>query len=98
MKRVAVWINTESGCNAAEGEYSLFLAQISEPLDLSAVGGNDDISLIRECIADDLDFSLLPEDGQTEIWLQESGEWEDVFWHKYYVIESVNVLDDHDDN
>jgi len=25
--------------------------------------------------------------------LKESGEWEDVFWHKYYVIEKIYKLE-----
>ena len=88
-----VAINTESGCNPMEGEYSLCLTGFIGALVLNAVGGVDDISLICEAIDEHVDWSELPKEGCTEITLRESGEWEDVFWHKYYVIERINVME-----
>jgi hypothetical protein len=93
LNYISVFLNTESGCNAFEGEYSLYLASFMGELDISSVGGVDDISLAKECIENHLDFSKIPKHGTTEIILKESGEWEDVFWHKYYEIERVCILD-----
>lgn len=83
---IGVSILTESGCDPLKGEYSLVIENFIGCLDISSYGGVDDISLIKEAIENDLDFSVLPEEGYTQIILQEDGEWEDVFWHKYYKI------------
>lgn len=53
---------------------------------LSSGGGVDDISLIKEGIEEGVDFSTLPEEGATQVILIEDGEWEDVFWHKWYTV------------
>lgn len=84
---VRVAITTESGCDATDGEYSLELTGFTGALDIDSPGGVDDISLIKEAIEDHVDFSSLPKEGITLVTLRESGEWEDVFWHKYYVVE-----------
>lgn len=88
---VQVFVNTESGCDPKGGEYTMSLGGFVGCLELSSPGGVDDISLIKEAIENDLDFDKLPKEGCTEIVLRESGEWEDVFWHKYYVIERTTV-------
>jgi hypothetical protein len=89
INTVQVVISTESGCNASEGEYSIYICSFIGALDLTPIGGVDDISLIKECIENDLDFDILPKEGSTSVTLEESGEWEDVFWHKYYKITRV---------
>jgi hypothetical protein len=86
---VSIGLYTEDGCDPKEGEYSLSIFSFLGSLDISSNGGVDDISLIRDCIETDLDFDKLPNEGMSEIILKESGEWEDVFWHKYYIIERV---------
>ena len=86
---VSVALYTERGCNAEEGEYSLRIGDVIGSLDISSSGGVDDISLIKECIENDVEFDKLPKEGMTEIVLQESGEWEGVFWHKYYEIHRI---------
>ena len=83
---VSVGIYTSTGCKPEEGEYQIKILGIIGELDITPNGGADDISLIQECIDNNLDFDKLPEEGFTEIILKESGEWEDVFWHKYYEI------------
>lgn len=88
---VSVTIMTELGCNPKEGEYTLHLTDFIGTLDLSANGGADDISLIKDCIENDLDFDKLPAEGWTEVVMEESGDWEDVFWHKYYKIIRVTT-------
>jgi len=90
---VQVFIHTETGRSPLEGEYSIHIGSVIGALDISSVGGVDDVSLIRECIIgrviDDID---LPEKGMAEIVLRESGEWEDGFWCKYYEVESAEVI------
>ena len=90
---VYVTLNTETGCDPQMGEYTLFITASLGGLDISSPGGVDDVSLIRECVENDIDFTKLPEDGFAEIILKESGEREDMFWHKYYVVESVSMVD-----
>ena len=86
-------IITESGCDPKQGEYTLLITGFLGMLDISEnMGGVDDISLIQECIINEFDLDTLPEEGTTEIILEETGEREDVFWHKYYKIIHVNVL------
>jgi hypothetical protein len=86
---VQALISTEQDCDPSIGEYSLSIIGFIGSLDLSSVGGVDDISLIKEAIENHIDFTRLPNEGWTEILLKESGEWEDVFWHKYYEIERI---------
>ena len=89
---VSVHLNTELGCNPLQGEFSLYISDFIGTIDIDSGGSVDDISLIKDCIANELDFKKLPPEGCTEIVLKESGEWEDVFWHKYYVIERICIL------
>jgi len=46
-------------------------------------------SMIKDCIENNFEEIELAKEGCTQVILKESGEWEDVFWHKYYVIERV---------
>ena len=88
MNIVSVLIQTEGGCDPLEGEYSAHITSFVGMLDITQVGGLDDATLIKECIDNaimDNDIELC-EEGFKEVRLVESGEWEDVFWHKYYVI------------
>jgi hypothetical protein len=84
---VQVFISTEHDCDPHEGEYSLVLGSFIGGLDLSSIGGVDDISLIKDCIENNLESLNLPAEGTTEVVLRESGEWEGYNWHKYYEIE-----------
>lgn len=90
---VQVLIHTESGCDPKDGEYWLEISGFVGCLDISSPGGVDDVSLIMECIENNMDFSTLPEEGTTEVTLRESGEWEDVFWHKYYIVDRIVKFD-----
>jgi hypothetical protein len=78
-----VAILTESGCSIAEGEYSIFITKIT-------VGdiGADDFNLVEECIGDCIAELDLPNEGFTAFTLIETGEREDVFWHKYYELKA----------
>jgi len=62
-----VSIDIESGCNPNDGEYGLSIVSFTEPLDISLPGGVDDVSLIKEAIENDLDFTALPPEGQVLI-------------------------------
>lgn len=90
---VNVTMFLESGCDPSDGEYGLNITQFIGALDISAAGGVDDITLIKDAIENNIDFSALPKEGFVEIRLKESGEREDVFWHKYYVIVSTDTHD-----
>ena len=86
---VRVFIHIEHDCDPHEGEYSLVLGSFIGDLDLSSIGGVDDISLIKDCVENNLESLNLPPEGATEVVLRESGEWEGYNWHKYYEIERV---------
>lgn len=91
---VDVLIQTESGCNPLEGEYTASITGFVGALDITSPGGVDDATLIKNAVENAImnnDIELC-EEGFEEIRLIESGEWEDVFWHKYYVImpEDIN--------
>jgi len=92
---VEVHINIEDGCNVSEGEYSYHISAFTGSLDISSIGGVDDISLIKECIDGCLSDPTIEmhEEGLLHLVLKEDGEWEDVFWHKYYVLERSCWLD-----
>lgn len=90
---VCVVIYTEEGCSPEEGEYGLSLCSFIGALDLSAPGGTDDIQLVKDAVENEIDFKLLPIEGETEVILRESGEWEDVFWHKYYEVKRVTMME-----
>lgn len=89
---IPVWITTESGCDPEQGEYSLYISNFIGSLNINAPGGVDDISLVIQAIQE-MDFSKLPSEGNTQVILEESGEWEDVFWNKYYVIKRVCCIE-----
>jgi len=89
MKKIEVFIVTEKGCDPKEGEYTILLKSFSEPIDIEQPGGNDDVSLVIDCIANEIDQIRLPEEGTTTLVLHESGEREDVFWNKYYTLVEV---------
>jgi hypothetical protein len=89
---IQVYIQTEKGCDPLEGEYSLSISNIKYPLDISSHGGVDDISLVKDAIENEFDLSSLPEEGLTEVVLIESGEWEDVFWNKYYIVHRYEIV------
>lgn len=88
MNIVSVSIQTESGCDISEGEYTVSITGLVGALGIDSVGGNDDVTLIKEAVDNAImgDEIELREEGFKEVTLIESGEWEDVFWHKYYVI------------
>ena len=94
LETVTVRLLTEEGCNPEDGEYALFLTGISFPLFLNCSGGSDDVSLIKEAIENELDFSILPESGEAELELElhRTGEQEDVSWHTFYKIITIKVL------
>lgn len=96
MKKITVLITIEGGCDFQSGEYDVELLSFTEPLILTAPGGTDDISLVLDAIPENI---TVAESDKTEIFkatFVESGEWEDVFWHKWYDLESVEDVEDED--
>lgn len=89
MNIVELTIETELDCNAEDGECTISLSGHSEPMNLNRIGGNDDVSLVLETLANELDFSLLPEEGETVIKFAESGEFEGFNWHAYFTLTHV---------
>jgi hypothetical protein len=79
LLRVAV--TTESGCSFDKMEFSLWIYEI-----IQGCIDDQDYGLAHECIVNEIKGKDLPEEGTTDFILEETGEWEDVFWHKYYVI------------
>lgn len=94
INTVAVLVTTEDDCDPKEGEYDLTVSQIIGELDIRSLGGRDDVSLIQEAISEWIGTADLPEHGITEVVLRESGEWQDVYWVKWYEVDRVNVLFD----
>lgn len=84
---VTVEIQTESGCDWRKDEYGMRITGVLGSLELQSPGGSDDVSLIRDCIENNFDFEQMPAEGIATVVLRETGEREDVFWNKYYVIE-----------
>lgn len=80
-----ILITTESGCKVDEGEYSVSLVDMFDSwLD------EDDMSLILECVENEIADLVLPEEGQTPYIVYESGERDDVFWNKYYLLSPLD--------
>lgn len=89
---LTIEVHTEAGCEINKGEYGVFITQIVGNVSL------DDIflDLIREAVVEaiygDNPEIRLPEEGCTEMRLEETGEWEDVFFNRYFRITSHVVL------
>lgn len=82
---VIMSIYTEADSDPSSGEYGLTIDKIvSGHIDVM-----QDIKLLREAVANEVDFKTLPDDGYTIVHLEESGEWEDVFWHKYFIVKNI---------
>jgi len=50
MNIVDILIQTESGCDPLDGEYTAVITNFVGTLDISALGGVDDVTLIKEAI------------------------------------------------
>lgn len=86
-------ISVEDGCNVEDEEYSLAITGIIGSIDINAVGGVDDVTLIKEAISDGIPIEKYPKNGTMHIVLEESGEWEDVLWHKYYILKRFCITE-----
>lgn len=82
-----VIMTIESGCNVQDGEYSLKIVGLCGALCIDVPGGVDDAHLITECIQDHFDFNEAPAEGCVHFIVRESGEREDMSWHRYFEIE-----------
>lgn len=96
MNIVQLYVECEDGCTIERNEFSLDIAQFIGSLSIDDNGGCDDVSLIKECCSDYLYthkeyFDMEPAFTAT-LTIEESGEWEDVFWHKYYVVKKAEFF------
>ena len=91
VNRVNLTIFVEPGCSLEEGEYKLTLHSSLEGLDINASGGVDDISLIKDCIENNIESLPNVTEGYIGIVVEEDGEQEDVFFNKYYTIISAEA-------
>ena len=85
MNRVRVLLNIK------DGEYSLGITGILGSLDIDSPGGIDDISLIKECIFDYVTGKKELISGVYIVDLVETGEYEDIFWNKYYKVDQIQA-------
>lgn len=89
--RVAVWL--ESGCDIKKEEYGLTIEGFIGQFNIKPRGGEDEVSLIKECadeFVSNIDFDI-PEEGVIYLNMVESGEWQDVFYTKWYEVVSFTV-------
>lgn len=90
MNAVQVFVECEDDCTIERGEFSLKISQFIGELSINDGNGSDDASLIKECCNDFLcqnkDYYQKENSFSAILILEESGEWEDVFWHKYYIV------------
>ncbi len=73
-----------------EEKYQIYIESIIGSLKVDVPGGVDDIYLIKNAISENEEkiFDDL-EEGYIEIHMQESGEWDDVFWNSWYEITKI---------
>jgi hypothetical protein len=88
---VGVAVCIEADCDASQGEYSMHITGFIGGLDINSYGGVDDVSLIKEAADNFVLGGEFSGDMVIDLVLKESGEWEDVFWHKYYVVERSTI-------
>ena len=93
--KVRVQICYEKECDINEKEYSIEIIGFVGSLNISDIdekNGISDISLIQDAVYEWMTSQKLP-DAQVVIILDlvESGEQEDIFWHKYYVVEKFEI-------
>lgn len=73
-----------------EKEYQIRIMSFCGALLIDVPGGHDDPYLIGNAIEEDAEnvFQDL-EEGYIEVWMIESGEWQDQAWCKWYEITKV---------
>jgi len=79
--RYRVSVTTESGCNVIDGEFQVDIVAIEN----GSVGEHDH-HLVHECIWEWVGLKSIKPEQDNIVNVVESGEWEDVFWHKYYIV------------
>jgi hypothetical protein len=91
--KITIHIRTELGCDWREDEYSIYFINSTQSLYMGIQDKDeDDFSLIRDAIRENMESFNLPPEGMTEVVLIEDGEWEDVFFHKYFTVESFKFI------
>lgn len=80
-------IETEAGCDISKDEYGVRITNL-----LGSWLDSDDQRLIEEAVAEVIDDLVLPEEGHTMFIAYESGERDDVFWNKYFLIAAMDAV------
>ena len=83
----------EADCKALDDEYSISIEGVIGRLEADFYC--DDFDLVKEAIHNNLNLKEMKTDERQHIvfTLSESGEWEDVFWNKYYVVIGKEIID-----
>lgn len=73
-----------------KGEYQIYIDYFIGSLAIDVPDGEDDPYLIKQAIEENAEevFAQM-EEAYIEVILIESGEWQDVFWCKWYEIQKI---------
>ena len=82
----------EFSCKLEDEEYNISIHQI-----MTGIIEEHTFGLVREAIQEVINDELCPEESNREWILLESGEWEDVHWHSYYLVMGVREWDENGD-
>jgi hypothetical protein len=82
-----ITIETEAGCDIDEGEYGVRVTNL-----LGSWLDSGDQGLIEDAVAEVVGDLALPEEGHTTFIAYESGERDDVFWNKYFLIAAMDAV------
>ena len=75
-------------CSFSDGEYNVCISTGKNFIDIL------DTELVEECISNDLEDCIgeIPNDENIEIEMIDDGEWEDVFYNRYFRIKKVSIV------
>ena len=94
---VGVRLRAETDADIEAGEFTTHIDSVIGSLNTCPIhtrNGVDCVSLINECIRENMEEIMLYPGSSAFVVLRESGEWEGWRWLKYYVVERVNVFSD----
>jgi len=95
MNIVDVVVLLQEGCCVDDDEYSIDIVGFIGSLDIQPHGEFTDCTLIKEAIDEAIHNKevTLIEDEPLNIRLIETGEWDDVFYNKYYELMPIKSND-----
>lgn len=94
-KYVEVEIILEEGCKIEEQEYTILITDLDgQSLNINAPEGQDDISLIKECIEDNIEELALNETKKdfdlTHVLLHKHNDFGEGFYREWYEIKDCS--------